>query len=112
MREAARNGLPFGAPSQLVEAPSLPTIAPIGTAFVARLAPPEMSGKITAVHILWVGMIGTAVGATLYAAVSDRFFQGPMALAYSMSVVVGVLDVLAVLAYLLLMRVTRDVVKG
>jgi MFS family permease len=80
----------------------------IGTAFIARLAPPEMSGKITAVHILWVGLAGTAIGATIFAAVSDRFFQGPMALAYSMSMVVGVLDVIAVLFYLLLMRVTRN----
>jgi MFS family permease len=83
----------------------------IGTAFIARLAPPEMSGKITALHILWVGLAGTAIGATLYAAVSDRFFQGPMALAYSMATVVGALDVIAVLVYLLLIRVTRHVVK-
>jgi hypothetical protein len=79
----------------------------IGTAFIARVAPPEMSGKITALHVLWVGLVGTAVGATLYAAVSDRFFHGPMALAYSMSTVVGVLCVLAFLVYLLLIRVTR-----
>jgi MFS family permease len=82
----------------------------IGTAFIARLAPPEMSGKITAVHVLWVGLVGTAIGATLYAAVSDHFFQGPMALAYSMSLVVGVLDVLAITFYLLLIATTRRAV--
>jgi hypothetical protein len=83
----------------------------IGTAFIARLAPPEMAGKITAVHILWVGLVGTAVGATLYAVISDVFFQGPMALAYSMSLVVGVLDVLAIIFYLLLIVTTRRAVK-
>ena len=51
--------------------------------------------------------VGTAVGAALYAVVSDRFFQGPMTLAYSMSLVVGILDALAIIFYLLMVVTTR-----
>ena len=84
----------------------------IGTTFVSRIAPSEMVGKITAFHILWVGLVGTAVGATLYAAVSDKFFSGPSAIAYSLSSVVGVLDVLAIIGYLALLMGTRAVARA
>src|SRR5262249_52175945 len=81
----------------------------IGTAFVTRLAPPEMAGKITAAHFLWVGLIGTFVGTTLYAAVADGIYAeaGPMAIAYSLSRVVGVLCVLAIVVYAILLLLTR-----
>ncbi len=79
----------------------------IGTNFVAELAPPEMAGKITSFHFFWVGICGTAFGPTIFAAVSDRFFHGPAAIAHSLSVVVGTLDVAAILMYALLLSVSH-----
>jgi MFS family permease len=81
----------------------------IGTAFVTRLAPPEMAGKITAAHFLWVGLLGTLVGTTLYAAIADGIFAatGPMAIAHSLSSVVGVLCVLSIVVYAVLLLLMR-----
>jgi MFS family permease len=79
----------------------------IGTAYITRLAPPQLAGTITAVHFLWVGLIGTLVGTTLYAVVADRFYSGPMAIAYSLSTVAGVLTVLAIIVYGSLLMLTR-----
>ena len=86
----------------------------IGTAFVTRLAPPEMAGKITSLHFLCMGLVGTFIGTTLYAAVSDRFFatEGPMAIAWSLAWVAGVLDVLAFFGFILLFRLTRRTSAG
>ena len=80
----------------------------IGTNFVAELAPPEMAGKVTSLHFFWIGICGTALGPTLFAAVSDRFFRGPAAIADSLSVVIGALDVMAILVYVLLLRISRS----
>lgn len=81
----------------------------IGTAFITRLAPPEMAGKITSLHFLWVGLIGTLVGTTLYAVVADRIYSGAgaLAIAYSLSTVVGILTVLSIIVYALLMLITH-----
>ena len=81
----------------------------IGTALVARLAPSSMAGKITSIHFLWVGMVGTAVGATLFASVSDYVYAaaGKMAIAYSMSTVTGTLCVLAVMTYAIILVIMR-----
>jgi MFS family permease len=81
----------------------------IGTAFVTRLAPPEIAGRITSVHFLWVGLIGTLVGTTLYAAIADSVYAaaGPRAIAYSLSSVVGVLCVLSIAVYAILVLMTR-----
>ncbi|MDH7796712.1 MULTISPECIES: MFS transporter [unclassified Beijerinckia] len=81
----------------------------IGTAFITRLAPPEMAGKITSLHFLWMGLIGTLVGTTLYAVVADTVYghAGPLAIAYSLSTVVAILTVLSIVVYLLLMLLTR-----
>jgi MFS family permease len=81
----------------------------IGTAFVTRLSPPEMAGKITAFHFLWVGLVGTLVGTTLYAVIADRVFAaaGPMAIAYALSSVVGVLSILSIIVYASLLLLTR-----
>lgn len=79
----------------------------IGTNFVTELAPPEMAGKITSLHIFWIGVCGTAFGPTVFAVVSDRFFHGAMAIAYSLSVVGGILDAAAILVYVLLLAVSH-----
>ncbi len=80
----------------------------IGTAFVTRLAPPEIAGKVTSLHFLWMGLIGTFVGTSLYAVVSDRVFAGtgPMAMAYSLAWVAGALDVLACIGFIALLGMT------
>lgn len=80
----------------------------IGTNFVTGLAPPELAGKITSIHFFWVGICGTALGPTVFAMVSDRFFQGPAAIAYALSVVVGALGVIAMLLYATLLFVSRS----
>ena len=81
----------------------------IGTALVTRLTPSSMAGKITSIHFLWVGMVGTAVGATLFASVSDYVFAsaGKMAIAYSMSTVTGTLCTLAIITYAVILVIMR-----
>ena len=81
----------------------------IGTALLARLSPPSMIGKVTSLHFLWVGFCGTLVGGQLYPGVSEAFFgwAGERAIAYSLSSVIGTLDVIALLTYVVLMLTTR-----
>jgi MFS family permease len=80
----------------------------IGTALLARLSPPGMIGKVTSLHFLWVGFCGTLVGGQLYPGVSAAFFgwAGERAIAYSLSSVIGTLDVVALLTYIVLMLTT------
>lgn len=81
----------------------------IGTALVARLSPPNMVGKLTSIHFMWVGFLGTFIGGVLYPAVSDNFFSGvgEKAISYSISSVIGTLDVVAFLGYAILILTTR-----
>jgi MFS family permease len=81
----------------------------VGTALVTRLSPPAMSGKVMALHFLWVGLMGTLVGGQLYPGVSDLFFgwAGEKAIAYSLSTVIGVLGILAVVGYVALILTTQ-----
>jgi MFS family permease len=81
----------------------------IGTNLVARLSPPDMVGKITSLHFLWMGFCGTLIGGQLYPGVSDKFFTwaGERAIAYSLSTVIGTLTVLAFICYIVLMITTR-----
>ena len=82
----------------------------IGTALVTRLSPPDMVGKVTSLHFLWVGFCGTLIGGQLYPGVSEQIFAwaGEKAIAYSLSTVIGTLDVIAVLTYAVLLITTRD----
>ena len=81
----------------------------IGTALVARLSPPDMVGKVTSLHFLWVGFCGTLIGGQLYPAVSDLVFHaaGERAIAYALSSVIGTLDLIALATYAILVLTTR-----
>ena len=81
----------------------------IGTALVTRLSPPGMVGKVTSLHFLNVGFWGTFIGGQIFPAVSTWLFggAGDHAIAYGMSAVLGALDVLSLLTYLVLMVTTR-----
>jgi MFS family permease len=85
----------------------------IGTALVTRLSPPEMVGKITSLHFLWMGFCGTLIGGQLYPGVSEKFFAwaGERAISYSLASVIGTLTVLAFLCYLVLMVTTRRALR-
>jgi MFS family permease len=81
----------------------------IGTAFVARLSPPSMVGKVTSLHFLWVGFCGTLIGGQLYPGVSAVWFgwAGDKAIGYALSSVIGTLGVIALLTYGVLLMTTR-----
>ena len=80
----------------------------IGTAAVAQLSPTAMVGKVTAIHFAWVGIVGTAVGPTLVATLSDRLFSGPSALGQSLSLVSGFMCLVALVGFAFLaMRARR-----
>ncbi len=81
----------------------------IGTALVARLSPPNMVGKLTSLHFLWVGFCGTLIGGQIYPGVSEGFYAwaGDKAIAYALSTVIGTLDVIAFLTYVILLMTTR-----
>jgi len=81
----------------------------IGTALLTRLSPPDMVGKITSLHFLWMGFCGTLIGGQLYPSVSERVYAwaGEKAISYALASVIGTLTVLAFLCYLVLMVTTR-----
>lgn len=85
----------------------------IGTALVARLSPPDMVGKVTSLHFLWMGLCGTLIGGQLYPGVSEVFFSwaGERAIAYSLSTVIGTLCVAAFICYLILIVTTRNEIR-
>jgi hypothetical protein len=74
---------------------------------VTKVAPPDLAGKISAFHFFIVGVCGTAIAPTLIAAVSDNFFTGPGALGHALAVVVGCLDVVAMMCFAILLAVLR-----
>jgi MFS family permease len=79
----------------------------IGTAFVTKVVPPELSGKISAFHFFIVGVCGTAIAPTLIAVVSDNFFSGPAAIGHALSLVTACLDVAAMACFAVLLSVMR-----
>ena len=84
----------------------------IGTAAITHLAPSAMVGKITAIHFAWIGIMGTAVGPTLIASVSDGFFQGPGALGQALSSVEAGLVTVVVVGYSVLLWQMRQRATG
>jgi MFS family permease len=79
----------------------------VGTAFITKVIPPDLSGKISALHFFIVGVCGTAIAPTLIAAVSDNFFTGPAAIGHALAVVCGALDVATMACYWVLLKVMR-----
>jgi MFS family permease len=58
---------------------------------LSRVTPERLMGKITSFYILSSNLIGLAFGPTVFALVSEEFFSGPHAIAYSIMVCYPVL---------------------
>jgi MFS family permease len=84
-----------------------PAIFTVATVATANLTPAPMMGKVAGLHFFFFNLIGFALGALLVAVVSDRVFAGATAVAYAMASVIGVFDVLAIVAFFVLARNMR-----
>lgn len=60
-------------------------IAFVGTT-LAALSPGRLMGKVTALYFLIANLLGFALGPTIFALVSERFFTGPTAIVNAMTV--------------------------
>lgn len=88
-----------------------PTIFTVATVATASLTPAPMMGRVAGLHFFLFNLIGFALGAMLVAVVSDRVFTGAAAIAYAMSSVIGIFDVIAIASFLVLaqgMRLTSS----
>jgi len=81
-----------------------PCIFTVATVATASLTPAPMMGKVAGLHFFLFNLIGFALGATLVAVVSDRVFTGATAIAYAMSSVIGIFDVIAIASFLVLAK--------
>ena len=84
-----------------------PAIFTVATVATANLTPAPMMGKVAGLHFFFFNLIGFALGAMLVALVSDHVFAGATAVAYAMSSVIGVFDVMAIASFFLLARNMR-----
>lgn len=84
-----------------------PAIFTVATVATASLTPAPMMGKVAGLHFFLFNLIGFALGAMLVAVVSDRVFSGATAIAYAMSSVIGIFDVIAIASFLVLAQGMR-----
>jgi len=82
-----------------------PCIFTVATVATASLTPAPMMGKVAGLHFFLFNLIGFALGAMLVAVVSDHVFTGATAMAYAMSSVIGIFDVIAIASFLVLAKV-------
>ena len=85
-----------------------PAIFTVATVATTNLTPAPMMGKVAGLHFLFFNLIGFALGAMLVAFVSDHVFAGATAIAYAMSSVIGVFDVIAIASFFVLARSMRS----
>ena len=81
--------------------PTAPSLAMTWTLLGIQmlLGPTAMVGKVTSVHFAWVGIVGTAVGPTLVASISDRMFTGAAAIGQALTLVSGAMSVIAFVGF-------------
>ncbi len=79
-----------------------PCIFSVATVATSSLTPASMIGKVAGLHFFLFNLLGFAFGAMLVAVVSDRVFSGATAIAYAMSSVIGIFDVIAIVSFFVL----------
>lgn len=79
-------------------------VSAAGATMLASITPAPIMGKVASIQFFLNGLMAAAVGPVVVALVSDNLFEGPKALAYSLSLVVAVYSGIAGFALLLARR--------
>lgn len=80
---------------------------PVGASLLAKITPPRVMGKVTAIYLLVYYLIGRGLGPFAVAVISDNFYSGPQALGYGLGTVTAVLMFIGLAMIWLLLRRTR-----
>lgn len=80
---------------------------PVSASLLAQITPQRLMGKITAIYLLVVTLLGLGAGPTLVAVISDHFYAGPRALGYGLATLSATLMALALATLALLVRSSR-----
>ncbi|HEV8014613.1 MAG TPA: MFS transporter [Stellaceae bacterium] len=80
---------------------------PVGASLLAKITPPRVMGKVTAVYLLVYYLIGRGLGPFVVALVSDHFYSGPQALGYGLGTVTAILMFLGLAMIWTLLRRAR-----
>jgi MFS transporter, Spinster family, sphingosine-1-phosphate transporter len=79
----------------------------VGATLLSQATPSLIMGKVTVVYLLFQNLIGSGLGPTIVALLSDNVFSGPLAVAYALSLYCGTVGVLGTVAALGLARALR-----
>ena len=80
---------------------------PVGASLLAKITPPRVMGKVTAIYLLVYYLIGRGFGPFAVAVISDNFFSGEQALGYSLGTVSAILMFIGLAMIWLLLRRAR-----
>jgi MFS family permease len=80
---------------------------PVGASLLAKVTPPRVMGKVTAIYLLVYYLIGRGFGPFAVAVISDNFFTGPQALGYGLGTVAAILMFLGLAVIWILLRRAR-----
>ena len=80
---------------------------PVGASLLAKITPPRLMGKVTAVYLLVYYLLGRGLGPFVVAVISDNFYSGPRALGYGLGTVTAILMVIGLAMIWLLLRRAR-----
>jgi MFS family permease len=64
---------------------------PVGASLLAKITPPRLMGKVTAIYLLIYYLLGRGLGPFVVAVISDNFYSGPQALGFGLGTVTAIL---------------------
>jgi hypothetical protein len=82
---------------------------PVGASLLAKITPPRLMGKVTAIYLLIFYLIGRGLGPFVVAVISDNFYSGPQALGYGLGTVSAILMFIGLAMIWALLRRARRV---
>jgi MFS family permease len=82
---------------------------PVGASLLAKITPPPLMGKVTAIYLLIYYLIGRGLGPFVVAVISDSFYSGPQALGFGLGTVTAILMFIALAVIWVLLRRARRV---
>jgi MFS family permease len=82
---------------------------PVGASLLAKITPPPLMGKVTAIYLLIYYLIGRGLGPFVVAVISDNFYGGPQALGFGLGTVTAILMFISLAMIWALLRRARRV---
>lgn len=80
---------------------------PVGASLLAKITPPRVMGKVTAVYLLAYYLLGRGLGPFVVALIADNFYSGPQALGFGLGTATAALMALGLAMILILLRRAR-----